>query len=136
MFERAGDRISDTWNNWRDRNDYDDDQYRGNYGRNNNEDRNMFERTGDRIRNSWNNFSDRDDRDRNDNRYYSGSGRGNNGWNNWDENYGSSRGGDYYDRGHRYNGQNEYRQRDDSSYERRHEDNNARHRMRQEEFAW
>lgn len=50
MFDRAGDRIRETWNDWT--------------GDDRRDERNMFERAGDRIRDAWNEWTD-DDHDRN-----------------------------------------------------------------------
>lgn len=81
MFERAGDKIRDTWNDWTDSNDdrtYNSRVKRGGY--NNNADvysteysnerrnknrgrgRNIFERAGSAVRETWNDITDRDER--------------------------------------------------------------------------
>jgi hypothetical protein len=125
FFERAGDKIRETWNDWTDRderydNDYNDSYNRGSYGRN---DRNFFERAGDKIRETWNDWTDND---RDEERYsqpnyrtygsngngngYSGRSYNNNGNNNgnggWNRNnrrqrYGS-RDDNYFGRNLRY----------------------------------
>lgn len=56
FFERAGDRIRETWNDWTDRDDDRGYQTRG-------DDRNLFERAGDKIREKWNDWTEDDERD-------------------------------------------------------------------------
>lgn len=73
FFERAGDKIRETWNDWTDGDDdrnYRGNNYssRGNYGggydtRRHDNDRNFFERAGDKIRETWNDWTEDDDRD-------------------------------------------------------------------------
>src|SRR5690606_14739298 len=74
FFERAGDRIRETWNRWTD----DDDDRRSGYPRrNDNRDEygdNMFQRAGRRIRDTWRDWTNSDDRD-NYSRDYDDDGR-------------------------------------------------------------
>jgi hypothetical protein len=88
FFERAGDKIRETWNDWTDNDDNDYDRgrrsngyseryYNGNgngHGsryNNRHDDRNIFQRGADKIREVWNDFTDDDDDDRYSRRSYS-----------------------------------------------------------------
>jgi hypothetical protein len=114
MFERAGERMKDKWNDWTDN---DDNVYsqryrsRHSYGNGNGRDNgeNIFNKAGRKIRETWDDWTDRDDYDNrrrndgNDSRSYYGRSYGYGGnnndhrdgnWNRWFNGEGNNQ-GDY-----------------------------------------